>query len=106
MADARSERIARNEASYRELNEAIQPGSSGGRPFQLACECGGTDCTDALNIGPDEYAAVRTNPRRFIVLPGHEILEAEEVVDRQEGFFVVEKPEDVSHIVDPGGEAS
>ena len=106
MPESRNERIARNEASYRELNEAIHSGSPAARRFQLICECGHPECTGPLNIGPDEYAAVRANPRRFLVLPGHEIPTAEEVVDRQAGYFVVEKPTDVAHIVDPGREAS
>lgn len=105
MSDPRSERIAANEASYRDLNETIEAGTAGGRRFQLICECGEVDCTGALNIGREEYAAVRANPRRFIVLPGHEIPDTEDVVERQAGYFVVEKHENVAHIVDPGGRA-
>ena len=106
MPESRNERIARNEASYRELNEAIHSGSPAARRFQLICECGHPECTAPLNISADEYAAVRAHPRRFLVLAGHEIADAEEVVDRQPGYFVIQKPTDVAHIVDPGGEAS
>ncbi len=106
MADERAERIARNEASYRELNESIERGAQAGRRFQLVCECGDDECTGALNIAADAYAAVRADPRRFIVLPGHQMPAYETVVDEQPGYYVVEKPADVAHIVDPGGEAS
>ena len=101
MPDSRHERIAHNEASYRELNEAIEPGSAA-RRFPLVCECGHSDCTAPLNIGAEEYAAVRADPRLFLVLPGHEIEDAEEVVERQAGYFVVRKADEVAHIVDPG----
>ena len=39
----------------------------------------------------DVYRAVREDPRRFIVVPGHENPEFEEVVERHDRFNVVEK---------------
>lgn len=38
-----------------------------------------------------EYEQLRQNPLRFAVLPGHEIADIEEVVERNERFLVVEK---------------
>ncbi|MDP8944280.1 MAG: hypothetical protein M3N16_09210 [Actinomycetota bacterium] len=102
MADARRDRIARNEASYRELNEAIasreQPAAG---PLMLLCECGYENCTQALHIPVADYEAVRANSRHFLVLEGHEIDDVERVVERRPGWLVVEKPEDAAHIVDP-----
>ena len=101
MGDASRDRIARNEASYRELNEAIAgPEELAGEPLMLLCECGDENCTQALHIPAAEYHAVRANPRRFIVLEGHEIPDVERVVERRPGWLVVEKPEDVAHVVD------
>jgi hypothetical protein len=39
----------------------------------------------------DEYAAVRARPRVFAVVPGHERLDVERVVEEGRGYFVVEK---------------
>ena len=98
----RQERIALNENAYRELNESIHSGSTPQRRFELLCECGSPDCTRPLTATLEEYEAVRADPRRFMVLPGHQILDAEGVVEEHEGFNVVEKPEDVAHIVEAG----
>jgi len=38
-----------------------------------------------------EYEAVRANPRRFMVVAGHERLDAETVVERHPEYLVVEK---------------
>ena len=39
----------------------------------------------------DVYAAVRTSPTRFLVAPGHEDPSLESIVERHDGFFVVDK---------------
>lgn len=102
MGDARRDRIARNEASYRELNEAIASRQQAtGEPLMLLCECGDENCTEALHIPAAEYEAVRHNPRRFIVLEGHEIPDVERVVERGRGWLVVEKHADSDHVVEP-----
>ena len=41
-----------------------------------------------------EYEAVRSNPRTFAVLEGHELPEVEDVVGRTERYLVVEKSGD------------
>ena len=102
MGDARRDRIARNEAFYRELNEAIARGEGPARdPLMLLCECGDENCTEALHIPAAQYEAMRQHPRRFLLLEGHEIPNAERVVERRRGWLVVEKPEDAAHVVDP-----
>jgi hypothetical protein len=63
---ASEERVARNEALFREFNERV-----------------------ALTRTTPEQ--VRSDPRRFVVAPGHEDTEIERVVARLEGYTVVEK---------------
>jgi hypothetical protein len=65
--------------------------------------CGGADpaCREHIQMPRDRYEAIRSDPRRFFVRPGHELPDAEEVVTREEGWFVVEKPPEVDHVVDP-----
>jgi hypothetical protein len=103
----REERLATNEARFREMNEAAQPrrqeGDGAPTPGdRFICECADRGCTRWLELTPEEYAEVRAHPRRFIVTPTHEIPDVESVVDRHANYFVVEKPEEVAHIVDPG----
>jgi hypothetical protein len=37
------------------------------------------------------YEAMRANPKHFAVLPGHEDIRIEGVVEQDQGFLVVEK---------------
>jgi hypothetical protein len=50
----------------------------------------------------ERYREIRSNTRRFFVRPGHEMPDVETVVEREEAWYVVEKPDDVGHIVDLG----
>ena len=99
MDQARKERVAENEANVRDLNERFGVG-------RFICECGNEDCREVLSLPLDIYNSVRADARRFIVAPGHEIPETEDVVVRKDEFFVVRKRDDTAHIVearDPRG---
>ena len=85
-------RIAMNEAAFRRVNEAIQAGRSGDpEALDLICECGRLGCTEHINVPSATYTAVRADPRRFMIVPGHEVPEAERIVETREGFTIVEK---------------
>lgn len=89
----RGDRIARNEASYRQVNEAIETGRTGGddTPRPYMCECGLLECNDLVELTVAEYEAVRAHPRRFFLVDGHELPDVEHVVERHERYVVVEK---------------
>ena len=98
-------RRARNEALLREVNERIEEISKGfaegeqqPERIRLVCECGRQECTETLEATVAEYEAVRSNPRRFLVLAGHEQADIERVVERNSRFLVVEKFEDASGV--------
>jgi hypothetical protein len=93
MADARAERIAANEDGFRRQNEHL------GVMGVFVCECGDAGCRDHVEMPRDTYRDIRANPRRFFVRPGHELPDVETVVERGDGWYVVEKPDDVAHIV-------
>jgi hypothetical protein len=93
MADARTERIATNEASFRHLNDEL------GVMGVFVCECGDGGCREHVQMSREQYSAIRADERRFFVRPGHEIDDVETVVQREPDWFVVEKPDDVAHIV-------
>lgn len=85
-------RIAMNEATFRRVNEAIQAGrAEAGNAVDLICECGRLGCVEHLRMGAGEYRAIRASPRRFAVVPGHELPEVEDVVGEGDGYLVVEK---------------
>lgn len=94
MDDSLQRKIAANEALLREANEAIERGLWPGDEAQMIrfrCECAELECNQAVEVTAREYERVRANPRRFLVLEGHEHLGAERVVERRSGYLVVEK---------------
>lgn len=96
MKDTVQERLGANEAVFREINEGIERGQWPGEedsPVSFRCECARLGCNELIELSLREYERVRANPRRFIVLPGHERLDVEKVVERNPGYFVVEKIE-------------
>jgi hypothetical protein len=90
----RAERQGRNESLFREVNERI---SEVNQTFQVEgrseflCECRREECKEPISISIDEYEAVRRASTRFFVLPGHEDINVESVVERSEHYVVVEK---------------
>lgn len=92
--DRLQERAARTEALFRETNEAIERGLWPGDQedaVRFRCECAQLDCHTILRLTLPEYEYVRQNPRRFVVAVGHELPEAEVVVERHDDYLVVEK---------------
>ena len=62
-------------------------GLSGARPY--LCECNDARCTRTMLIEGGVYTEVRSNPGRFVVLPGHD--DGLTVVDDAGDFVVVER---------------
>ena len=97
--DARAERIGRNEDLFRKVNDQIEGvneafGTITGT-MSLLCECGKLECIEQLDLTLDAYRELRADPTRFAVKPGHELPDVERVVERHDGYFVVEKAEGV-----------
>ena len=88
--------VALNESLAREVNEAIERGQWPGERDARAsfrCECARLDCNLLIEVTPRRYEQVRAHPRRFIVAPGHEQPEVENIVETAPGYLVVEKDE-------------
>jgi len=87
------ERIGHNEAVFREVNERIEaghwPGEQG--PLAFRCECARLGCNLLVELSLGEYEHVRADPRLFVLAPGHEVPQAERVVERHTDYQVVEK---------------
>ena len=80
-----------NEATFRRVNEGLETAQDPRGRLTFLCECGRLGCNQLIQLTRGEYEAVRANSRRFAIIDGHEIAEVEDVVDRAEGFIVVEK---------------
>lgn len=94
--DSRAERVARNEALFREVNERIKQVNEGLPPADEAdflCECGDETCTHPISLTLAEYERVRREATHFAVAPGHMAPDLERVVAEDARFAIVEKTE-------------
>ncbi|HET7119775.1 MAG TPA: hypothetical protein VFI17_00835 [Solirubrobacterales bacterium] len=87
------QRAVHAEINGRRVNEAIERGDSDGGTAVFVCECGYVGCNTTVQLSIAEYEAVRTDFDRFLVVPGHEIDEIEQVVERHPDHLVVVKRE-------------
>ena len=93
--DERETRVAKNEATSREMNEQIEQAHSRSPDdyFRIICECGRSECTRVIAIGVGEYEEVRSDARDFAVVRTHLMPDVEKVVRDEERFTVVRKRE-------------
>jgi hypothetical protein len=90
------ERVARNDAIFREANEGIQEAASKYDLLEqvpFICECADGDCRELIVLSMDEYEEIRGNPRHFLNAPGHvrAAQGAAEVVNDRGRYTIVEK---------------
>ncbi|HLJ21843.1 MAG TPA: hypothetical protein VKU84_16675 [Stellaceae bacterium] len=89
------ERLARNEAFFRQVNERINDVADGfhndGGAYHFVCECSDPGCTERIELSLADYEWVRANPARFVLARGHTVPEIEHVVERDGDHVVVEK---------------
>jgi hypothetical protein len=96
VADTRERQVraAKNQSLFREVNERIDAlGEGASDEKAVVCECAQLDCREVIRLAPERYRSVRAAPNRFLVKPGHVILDVERVVAEGRGFVVVEKIE-------------
>jgi hypothetical protein len=94
VSEAREERLAKNEATFRVLNENILSIAStlgGDEPFEFICECATPGCFERLSLTLKEYERVRSDGAHFLIAAGHEDIEVEQVIAVRDEFAVVEK---------------
>jgi hypothetical protein len=98
--DPASERFQRRaaaaEVNGRQVNEAIEPRGQSLGAAVFVCECGHLGCSETVKMRIVDYEAVRTSFDRFLLVPGHEIDEVDQVVERHEGYLVVIKRKPVA----------
>jgi hypothetical protein len=47
-----------------------------------------------------DYERVRSDSRRFVIVPGHEVPDVETVIERNDGWAIVEKVPEVADVVE------
>ena len=88
---SREERIGKNEALFREVNERIREITTYDGDAEFLCECGDPSCTEAIPMTLAEYEGIRRDPTHFAVIPGHELPDVEQVILQNDRFAIVEK---------------
>jgi hypothetical protein len=88
------ERKAKNEAVFRDANEAIRREQvqlgleRGSMPF--VCECEDETCRTVILLEPAAYEAARADPRTFLIASGHPS-SGGELLEEHEGYCLVKK---------------
>jgi hypothetical protein len=95
------EQLVRNQLLLREVNERIGEVANawGGEAPEFLCECSNDDCAETLPVSLPKYKGIRSFPNLFMILPGHEILEVDCIVEEQAGFTLVEKTKHVDLVI-------
>jgi hypothetical protein len=91
------ERIALNDSTFREANERIAAaaadGNLGAVPLPFLCECAEPLCHEIVRATLEDYRHVRSSPRWFMTVPGHEegAPEVATLVENRGDYAIVEK---------------
>ncbi len=96
-------RLTANEDTFREVNEGIARGRWPGDPdaeISFRCECARLGCNLLLELPLSDYERVREHPRRFIVAPGHDLPDIEDVVRLAKSYVVVEKRDEAGELAE------
>jgi len=80
---SREQRIAVNEALFRDVNERIARNAGETGELEIVCECGDVDCLERLTVTTAEYEQARGDPALFLAKAGH--------VDPTVEYVVVER---------------
>jgi hypothetical protein len=84
----------RAENVFRSANDRIaEKGGELGWQFRVPflCECSDPHCFTRIELTLEEFAQVRSHSERYLTVPGHEVVGASLIEDK-EAFAVAEKP--------------
>ena len=101
--DEREQRLAQNETLFREVNERVETLAhqlGPNVPYEFLCECANADCTFRLTLPLKVYESVRADPQQFVVLPLHYTPEVEDLVLKEDAYWVVRKTGEAGEYVE------
>ena len=91
----REQRLAANEAYFRDVNERVQEHvkevAGSAAMFNILCECSSMACAERIAVSAAEYGEAHRDPRQFIVAHGHLQLDIEEPVEHTDRYEIVRK---------------
>lgn len=101
MDHSKAKKLGRNEGLFRQVNERLKELGEGfsvvAERADFICECADESCAEPIQLTLEEYERVRSDPRWFFVVRGHERPEIEAIVwDIGEHVVVVQKPEELA----------
>jgi hypothetical protein len=59
--------------------------------LEVACECGRSGCSGVIALPGSLYEEMKREPRRSLLVPGHELPEVGRALSRYDSFVVVAK---------------
>jgi hypothetical protein len=96
--DKLSERkLAENEVIFRQANLNVAEfmvegeGEDTKTVIPFYCECSNRNCRKRIRLTPKKYQAFHQKRRYFIAIDGHEIPAIEKIIQKKDGFNVIEK---------------
>lgn len=103
--DRSAERVARNDAIFREANERIRDTAEEQRmtaEIPFLCECAEEGCAEIVRLSHEQYENIRRNATDFLNAPGHEVAAGPhgEVIERNHTYVVVRKKGVAAEIVE------
>ena len=111
--DERARRIGQNEVLFRQVNERLEELNEAFAVVtdvvEFVCECGDPACTAQITLSVSEYERARADPTTFVIVPGHEAPDVEQVIEVNERFAMIRKdaggPADLAAAHDPRAES-
>jgi hypothetical protein len=88
--EAKRRRAAKKQNLFRQVNDRIESLAATESSAVFICECLQDECDERLSLTLEQYEDVRSSPSRFLVLGGHQLLEAGDVVEANDRYLVVE----------------
>lgn len=94
-------RRAENEVVFRHHNERVKQQADnllpeedkGSIPIGFMCECSNEHCRERIQIPVEQFKKHSTNPKQFLLLPGHEHVDIEYIISQKDGYNIAEKRE-------------
>jgi hypothetical protein len=98
---SREQRIAANEALFRDANERIiRKDAAQTGPLEILCECGDAECLERISVSPAEYEQARSEPALFLAKPGHLKAEAEQIIANHPDHQLIRKTGDAATVAE------
>jgi hypothetical protein len=98
---SREQRIAANEAHFRDVNERIARHEAGeDDPLEIICECGDPDCVEPITVTRADYERARSDPTLFLAKPGHVEPDGKEIVAERPEYKLVRKTGDAGAVAE------